>query len=326
MAGPHTRSQTNENQEAQSNAETVRAGTPLTMEAFLQAVQILGQRQAREHVPQPQQQPRPQNTIVEFKKLSPPAFSGTTDPLEAEKWLTEIEKTFSVLQCSDIDKVSHAAYMLQGDAHDWWLMVKRQHEDNTTPFTWKMFQDAFYTKYFPKSVRQEKEKEFIQLKQHNKTVADYEAEFARLAKFAPAMVTTEESRVRRFEEGLMPRIKEQVIPFELTKYGDVVSKALLVESTQRATKEQNKAQDGGTSYGGFGEKSGKDKGHNQKRKHDHNESNESRNEQGKQQRTTCPKCGKEHLGECRLGTNVCYKCGKPGHRIRECQEGQKYSN
>ncbi|KAJ9566759.1 hypothetical protein OSB04_002725 [Centaurea solstitialis] len=33
----------------------------------------------------------------------------------------------------------------------------------------------------------------------------------------------------------------------------------------------------------------------------------------------CPKCGKNHSGECRLPEPVCFKCGKPGHRSRECR-------
>ena len=27
----------------------------------------------------------------------------------------------------------------------------------------------------------------------------------------------------------------------------------------------------------------------------------------------CPKCGRDHKGECLMGKDVCYRCGKPGH-------------
>ncbi|KZV22007.1 hypothetical protein F511_38978 [Dorcoceras hygrometricum] len=35
-------------------------------------------------------------------------------------------------------------------------------------------------------------------------------------------------------------------------------------------------------------------------------------------RTECPKCHKNHLGQYRLGQNVCYKCGMPGHILKNC--------
>ena len=82
------------------------------MEAFIQAIEVLSQRQTRESAPQPQQPPEPRNTNTDFKKLSPPSFCGSTNPLEAEKWLTEIVKTSSVFHCSEEEKVSRAAYML----------------------------------------------------------------------------------------------------------------------------------------------------------------------------------------------------------------------
>ncbi|KAI3676149.1 hypothetical protein L1987_85749 [Smallanthus sonchifolius] len=38
---------------------------------------------------------------------------------------------------------------------------------------------------------------------------------------------------------------------------------------------------------------------------------------------TYKKCGKRHLGECRIDTTVCYKCGRPGHFSRECLKDVK---
>ncbi|GMN27891.1 hypothetical protein TIFTF001_041095 [Ficus carica] len=32
----------------------------------------------------------------------------------------------------------------------------------------------------------------------------------------------------------------------------------------------------------------------------------------------CSKCGKLHLGECRMGTNLCYGCGHEGHLFKDC--------
>ncbi|KAG5589882.1 hypothetical protein H5410_040396 [Solanum commersonii] len=36
----------------------------------------------------------------------------------------------------------------------------------------------------------------------------------------------------------------------------------------------------------------------------------------------CGKCGKLHLGECRVGTNLCYKCGRTGNFSKECPKNR----
>ncbi|KAL2466014.1 Retrotrans gag domain-containing protein [Abeliophyllum distichum] len=166
-------------------------------------------------------------------------------------------------------------------------------------FTWKMFTEAFNNKYFPKSLRQHKEREFIKLEQGSRIVTEYEAEFARLAKFAPDLVATEERRARRFEKGLRSRIKQAVIPFELTTYREVVSKSLLVERAQLLDKEEIKAQPSGHKFNGGNSRAQFWKNNGQKRRND--QGNNKGHHQNKQQRKTCSKCGKEHLGEMPYG-------------------------
>jgi hypothetical protein len=72
-------------------------------------------------------------------------------------------------------------------------------------------------------------KEFLELKQGNKSVVEYEIEFSRLARFAPEFVQTDGSKARRFESGLRQPLKRRVEAFELTIFREVVSKAQLLE-------------------------------------------------------------------------------------------------
>ena len=37
-------------------------------------------------------------------------------------------------------------------------------------------------------------------------------------------------------------------------------------------------------------------------------------------KSECAKCGKNHYGECRLGTDSCFKCGQPGLFAKECPQ------
>lgn len=141
------------------------------------------------------------NRLTEFKKISPPSFSGTANPLEAEDWITAMEKAFGEMGCTEAEKVTYAAYMLQSSAFEWWEAHKNSYPEGFQ-VTWNVFKEAFYKKYFPKSVKRMKEKEFLELNQGNKSVSQYEIEFSRLARFAPEFVRTECSRARRFESGL----------------------------------------------------------------------------------------------------------------------------
>ena len=109
--------------------------------------------------------------MIEFKRLSP-------KPKEAEKWIIEMEKVFRVLECSEGEKVAYAAYMLRGDAYDWWQLEEEKRGQETKPWTWELFKSVFHEKYFPKSICFQKEKEFIKLTQGNMTVAQYEVEFS----------------------------------------------------------------------------------------------------------------------------------------------------
>ena len=93
------------------------------------------------------------SSFDDFKSLGPPYSSGTLDPTEAEAWITKIEKFFYVIDCSDEEKASYVAFMLDKEADNWWHMTRRLLEAQK-PITWRRFKDAFYKKFFPDSVRQ----------------------------------------------------------------------------------------------------------------------------------------------------------------------------
>jgi hypothetical protein len=61
------------------------------------------------------------------------------------------------------------------------------------------------------------------------TVEQYSARFIELARFAANLIPDEESKTKRFENGLNPRIKEMVICLEIKDYARLVEVASLAE-------------------------------------------------------------------------------------------------
>ena len=119
--------------------------------------------------------------FTEFQKANSPNFRGAFDLDKAEEWVKAME-VFSVLACTDYQKVAFATYMLEADAKFWWSGVKRLLESSQTEIIWEVFKEAFYQKYFPASVRKVKELEFVELQQGNMSVSEYIAKFEELCK------------------------------------------------------------------------------------------------------------------------------------------------
>ena len=63
--------------------------------------------------------------FAEFRKANPPSFRGTYNPDRADEWIKAIEKIFTVLACTEEQKVAFATYMLEADAEFSWVGTKR---------------------------------------------------------------------------------------------------------------------------------------------------------------------------------------------------------
>ena len=89
--------------------------------------------------------------------------------------------------------------MLKGPTKFWWRSEIRLllggHTEDEAPITCDKFGESFYGKYFTKTVREKQARLFVDFRKGNLSVAEYEAKFTELARFAPHMVT-EEHRVK----------------------------------------------------------------------------------------------------------------------------------
>ncbi|XP_028088895.1 uncharacterized protein LOC114289377 [Camellia sinensis] len=145
--------------------------------------------------------------------------------MKAKAWVLGIEKLFEVFPCTEAQKVQLAAFTLEDEARRWWMLTRTMHQG----LTWERFLELFYDKYFPQSIRDKKVTEFETLRQGNKTVAEYEAQFTELARFAPHMVDTGYKKARKFEGGLRGTILDKINMLKLSTYVDVLERAVIAE-------------------------------------------------------------------------------------------------
>ncbi|XP_042505598.1 uncharacterized protein LOC122082187 [Macadamia integrifolia] len=132
-----------------------------------------------------------------FQKFRPPYFGGIAqDPLAPTKWVEGMEKAFK------------------------------------PNLTWEHFKVAFYN-YFPDSVRERKETEFMELKQGSNSVLEYRQDFEKLFFFAPELLKGDQEKAKRFEKGLRPTIGSVLVAQYLHSYAQVVQAAKSIEDKQR---------------------------------------------------------------------------------------------
>src|SRR4051812_29062928 len=130
--------------------------------------------------------------LTRFLRLRPAKFSGTTNTMVENDFLHSVNKDLVTVGCTDEEKVRFAAHLLEGPAATWW--------DNfqiTTPIeevTWEMFEDGFRTSHISSGVMSLKKKEFHNLMQRHRSVAEYIEEFNNLACYASDDVGTDAKR------------------------------------------------------------------------------------------------------------------------------------
>ncbi|CAA3033634.1 Hypothetical predicted protein, partial [Olea europaea subsp. europaea] len=171
--------------------------------------------------------------------------------------------------------------------HWWDSMPRTRTPKQQLAITWEQFKEEVMDKYFPQSLRDFKENKFLQLKQVNMSLTDYERKFDQLSRYAPHLVNTKIKKTRRFEQGLNPDLSIILMSHRFTLYREMLEQAHAIWY-QKANAEQHL---------------------------------QLYNHASKAMVATvapCPKCGKPHRGECLYGKNAYFWCGKSRHIARDC--------
>ncbi|XP_020272318.1 uncharacterized protein LOC109847502 [Asparagus officinalis] len=152
-----------------------------------------------------QQVARPGN-VSDFWKLNPQHFAGTKGGYEAEMWLQTMD---------------HLLRQRPGGTQRRRSFLSQFHGRPS---------ESFLETFSPKTAHLEMQRQFVTLRQRVSTVDEYAAEFSKLSRFAPGMMSNEVDKGQRFMQGLNFEIQTQIYSQKgVETYADVLEAARKAE-------------------------------------------------------------------------------------------------
>ena len=142
-------------------------------------------------------------TLRDFLQLNPKTFASSSQPLDADDWLDEMNRTISAGNVAPEDRVTFVTFLLKGESAAWWK-TRQALRAAVPPVTWEEFQQLFRSHHMPDSLMDMKKEEFWNLTQGSKDVLTYSKEFTELPRYAGDEISTEQKRQKRFRNGLNP--------------------------------------------------------------------------------------------------------------------------
>jgi hypothetical protein len=156
--------------------------------------------------------------------------------MEAEDWLTGVEKKLMIAQCMDREKVLFVTHQLFGTTMNWWDTYCYSHAD-VDSIMWNAFKAHFYNHYVPRGTMKLKNKEFTDLKQGSMTVKEYLNSFIQLSRYTTKDINTDEKKQDMFLEGLNDEIQFQLLNTDYADFQHMVDKVIVIK---RKLKEMEK--------------------------------------------------------------------------------------
>ncbi|XP_071688298.1 uncharacterized protein [Rutidosis leptorrhynchoides] len=145
------------------------------------------------------------------KKARPLSFSTA---VEAENWITHIEKIYRVLGCEERFWVPLAVYKLEGDAQHWWISLRQAKGgiDFEDSLDWADFKELFFRQYFSEAEKEVVIREYANIKQGNdESINDFTKRFLRLVGLIGAAAGSAEDQARKYKWAVHGRYRSKMI-------------------------------------------------------------------------------------------------------------------
>ncbi|KAI3825325.1 hypothetical protein L1987_06807 [Smallanthus sonchifolius] len=243
-------------------------------------------------------------TLKDFMVIKPKEYNGQVDPILSHRWVVDMESNFETTRCKPEDRVMFSVPLLTGRAKEWLLNLRKERgERGVTSMSWEEFKAEFLKYHCPQAAIDRMTEDFLLMRQTTETIDELAGTFFDRAKFCPDVVSTEKAKIDRFYAMLTVEFRDSISPSSFTTLVDLINRCRereveLRRQEARGEKRKREIVDQMVS---------KIKGGSPSKKQFIKPSSQG-----------CKICGKEHIGECRKGSQNCYKCGKPGHFAHQC--------
>ena len=142
-------------------------------------------------------------TIVQWVKgmrdMGCMTYRGEEDAEVVGHWLRKMERVINQMHVPEELRVDCLTQLLIESAHSWWETIRERRSWEV--LRWRDFREEFEERYYSWEHRREKEQEFLDLRQGDLTILEYERRFQYLAAFASTYLPTERHGVERFCDG-----------------------------------------------------------------------------------------------------------------------------
>ena len=176
----------------------------------------------------------PQRSAIErMEKYQPLDFLGKKDdePSMVEIWLERTEGMLWKMHWTLEQNLECATSSLQDEAYQLWVSMTTTAPSESV--TWEFFLAEFRKQYVGRIYLSNMRREFLNLKQRQRSVTEYQREFTQFSKYAPEMLVTEEEKCRKFEYGLNDPIWAHLTGFCHDDFYKIVICALNVERVKK---------------------------------------------------------------------------------------------